>query len=91
MRTEQSKVLAITGILLLVCCTMVESSPVSNYRSPLAQRMKRSMLWWWIAQRPIGATCRVDSECITNYCAIQDTMAFCSLKKESQPKPTFIA
>ncbi|XP_067846374.1 liver-expressed antimicrobial peptide 2-like isoform X2 [Heptranchias perlo] len=80
MRAQLSKAFALTGILLLVCSIKVQSSPVSNNQRPLVQRMKRSMLWRWITNRPIGATCRVDSECITNYCATHDTTAECSLQ-----------
>ncbi|XP_067894656.1 liver-expressed antimicrobial peptide 2-like isoform X2 [Heterodontus francisci] len=80
MRALLSKVLAVTGTLLLVCSSTVQSSPVSNNPRPLVQRMRRSMLWRWITERPIGAICRVDSECITNYCETQDTIALCSLQ-----------
>ncbi|GCB76942.1 hypothetical protein scyTo_0020526, partial [Scyliorhinus torazame] len=58
----------------------VQLSPVFDIQRPLVQRIKRSLFWRWITQRPIGATCRVNSECSTNYCEIQDTTALCSFQ-----------
>ncbi|XP_048449204.1 liver-expressed antimicrobial peptide 2-like [Rhincodon typus] len=80
MRAKLNKVLAVAGMLLLISTMTVQLAPVSDNQKPLVQRIKRSMLWRWITQRPNGATCRVDAECITNYCAIQDTISICSLQ-----------
>ncbi|XP_072406809.1 liver-expressed antimicrobial peptide 2-like [Chiloscyllium punctatum] len=83
MRAQLNKVLAVTGMLLLISSMTIQLVPISDNQKPLVQRIKRSMLWRWITQRPIGATCRVDSECITNYCEIQDTISLCSLQTVS--------
>ncbi|XP_038647638.1 liver-expressed antimicrobial peptide 2-like [Scyliorhinus canicula] len=80
MRAPLNKALATTGILILVCSITVQLSPVFDNQRPLVQRIKRSLFWRWITQRPIGAICRVNSECSTNYCEIQETTALCSFQ-----------
>ncbi|XP_078407797.1 uncharacterized protein LOC144686198 [Cetorhinus maximus] len=87
MRAQLNKVFAITGILLLVCSITVQLSPVSNNQRTVVQRIKKSLLWRWITQRPFGAICRVNSECITNYCEIQKTYVF---KNHSQAFKSFV-
>ncbi|XP_007895115.1 liver-expressed antimicrobial peptide 2 [Callorhinchus milii] len=85
MRSHLSRALAVSCILCLLCSITVQSATGPNVqREQLVQRIRRSMLWRWITQRPVGATCRDNSECITNYCAIQDTTAQCSLQTFSE-------
>ncbi|XP_041107184.1 liver-expressed antimicrobial peptide 2-like [Polyodon spathula] len=60
------RVFVISLILFLVCDIQVEAAALPQ--GELVNRVKRSMMWRWITQRPIGASCRDHSECSTNYC-----------------------
>uniref|UniRef100_A0A8B9GQ30 Liver-expressed antimicrobial peptide 2 n=1 Tax=Astyanax mexicanus TaxID=7994 RepID=A0A8B9GQ30_ASTMX len=47
----------------------VEAAPVAGtWASGLIHRAKRSLLWRWNTLKPVGASCRDNYECGTNYC-----------------------
>ncbi|KAI5091413.1 liver-expressed antimicrobial peptide 2-like [Silurus meridionalis] len=47
----------------------VEAAPVvDTWASGLIHRAKRSLLWRWNTLKPVGAGCRDNYECGTNYC-----------------------
>ncbi|XP_033857035.1 liver-expressed antimicrobial peptide 2-like [Acipenser ruthenus] len=69
MRTVICRVFAISLILFLICDIQVQAAALPRGDGvQLVNRVKRSMMWRWITQRPIGASCRDHSECGTNYC-----------------------
>lgn len=46
----------------------VASLPLPEDWSGLLLRTKRSLLWRWNSMKPLGGSCREDSECGTKYC-----------------------
>ncbi|KAL6470647.1 hypothetical protein MHYP_G00217660 [Metynnis hypsauchen] len=69
MRTPDHTLFVITMLISLLCAIQVESAPVAGtWASGLIHRAKRSLLWRWNTLKPVGASCRDNYECGTNYC-----------------------
>ncbi|XP_039606710.1 liver-expressed antimicrobial peptide 2-like [Polypterus senegalus] len=69
MRNGIHILLATLLIMASVCDLQVQAAALSHgVEVHLVHRVRRSMLWRWITQRPVGSSCRDHSECGTNYC-----------------------
>uniref|UniRef100_A0AAY4ERH0 Liver-expressed antimicrobial peptide 2 n=1 Tax=Denticeps clupeoides TaxID=299321 RepID=A0AAY4ERH0_9TELE len=64
------KVIILTVALALLCAVQqVNSAAIpESWATGLIHRAKRSLLWRWNTQKPLGASCRDHTECGTNYC-----------------------
>uniref|UniRef100_A0A8C3DQI9 Liver-expressed antimicrobial peptide 2 n=1 Tax=Corvus moneduloides TaxID=1196302 RepID=A0A8C3DQI9_CORMO len=51
----------------LLLCSLLLSQPHSQPRSPRQRRM--TPFWRGVSLRPIGASCRDNSECLTMLCS----------------------
>ncbi|XP_044515451.1 liver-expressed antimicrobial peptide 2-like [Gracilinanus agilis] len=53
---------------MLYIVTWVASSPLPQQRSVQRRLRRMTPFWKGVSLRPIGASCRDDSECITRLC-----------------------
>ncbi|XP_060936300.1 liver-expressed antimicrobial peptide 2-like [Limanda limanda] len=68
MRTLHEKILVLTALLSLICAVQVSSIPLPEDWNGLIVRTKRSLLWRWNSMKAVGASCRDQHECVTQYC-----------------------
>ncbi|KAF4077047.1 hypothetical protein AMELA_G00203530 [Ameiurus melas] len=69
MRPSGITLFALAVLVSLICVIQVEAAPVvDTWASGLIHRAKRSLLWRWNTLKPVGAGCRDNYECGTNYC-----------------------
>ncbi|MCI4386884.1 liver-expressed antimicrobial peptide 2-like [Pangasianodon hypophthalmus] len=69
MRPSGITLFAFAVLVSLICVIQVETAPViDTWASGLIHRAKRSLLWRWNTLKPVGAGCRDNYECGTNYC-----------------------
>ncbi|XP_045406734.1 liver-expressed antimicrobial peptide 2 [Lemur catta] len=62
------KLCAVLMVCLLLLLGQVEGNPISEL-SPVKRRPRRMTPFWRsVSLRPIGASCRDESECITRLC-----------------------
>ncbi|KAJ8402134.1 hypothetical protein AAFF_G00373690 [Aldrovandia affinis] len=72
MRTLHRKLIAAFFLLSMVCAFQVQTAPLpEEWGTDLIHRAKRSLLLRWNTMRPLGASCRDNSECVTYYCRAQ--------------------
>ncbi|XP_017347674.1 liver-expressed antimicrobial peptide 2-like isoform X1 [Ictalurus punctatus] len=70
MRPSGITLFALAVLVSLICVNQVEAAPVvDTWASGLIHRAKRSLLWRWNTLKPVGAGCRDNYECGTNYCS----------------------
>ncbi|XP_044517835.1 liver-expressed antimicrobial peptide 2 [Gracilinanus agilis] len=55
-------------IMCLLLLSQVASSPLPQQRSVQRRLRRMTPFWRGVSLRPIGASCRDDSECITRLC-----------------------
>ncbi|XP_033503449.1 liver-expressed antimicrobial peptide 2-like [Epinephelus fuscoguttatus] len=68
MGTLQERIIVLSVLLCLICAVQVNSLPVPEDWNGLILRTKRSLLWRWNSMKPVGASCRDNLECGTQYC-----------------------
>ncbi|XP_062868046.1 liver-expressed antimicrobial peptide 2-like [Trichomycterus rosablanca] len=69
MRASGYRLFAFGMLVCLICAIQVQAAPVADdWASGLIHRAKRSLLWRWNTLKPVGAGCRDNYECGTNYC-----------------------
>ncbi|XP_066501920.1 liver-expressed antimicrobial peptide 2-like [Hoplias malabaricus] len=69
MRMSDHTLFAIAMLISLLWAVQVEAAPLGGtWASGLIHRAKRSLLWRWNTLKPVGASCRDNFECGTNYC-----------------------
>ncbi|XP_056147087.1 liver-expressed antimicrobial peptide 2-like [Lampris incognitus] len=79
MRMTMHKIMVVSTLFCLICNFQAESVPVPEEWLGLIHRTKRSLLWRWNTLKPVGASCKQDSDCGTKYCR----EGYCSFRLSS--------
>ncbi|XP_056430918.1 liver-expressed antimicrobial peptide 2 isoform X2 [Hyla sarda] len=59
-------------VLCILLILQLEAAPLDNERPKTALRVKRMTPFWrTMSMRPVGASCRDDTECLTRLCRNQ--------------------
>ncbi|CAL8321386.1 unnamed protein product [Lota lota] len=68
MQTLVFKITVVIILLSVVQDFQVQALPLPTELNGLLQRTRRSLLWRWNTLKPVGGSCRANTECGTNHC-----------------------